>query len=478
MDSSSGGDSKSAARTPRARSRRSRLLFEKRIALFAILAALPGIAFGTILIWTQPWTRDVRFALTALEFFLWLVLTLALLDQVVRPLQTLANVVGALREEDYSFRARGAVANDALGELALEINALADILTEQRIQTIEATALLRRVVDEIDAPLFTFDPDHILRLVNAAGERLLQQPSARLLGKTAAELELNACFEARNEALVALPYSTPNARWMVRQSSFRQNGVPHKLIVLSDVSRALREEERSAWQRLIRVLGHELNNSLAPIISIAGSLASRLPLPQLPEEQNADFQRGLNIIESRTASLHRFLQSYRRLAQMPSPALQPVELRQLMERVAVLETRLKVEIVAGSDRVLMIDPDLIEQMLINLVRNGVDAALEQAQSAHAGPEPAAPRVSMRWEQYDRKVALIVEDNGIGLLNPSNAFVPFYTTKPGGSGIGLVLSQQIAEAHGGSIELGNRRDTRGCIVKVLLPSRSSPRPLPS
>jgi nitrogen fixation/metabolism regulation signal transduction histidine kinase len=442
--------------------------------LFAVLAALPGIAFGTILLWTQPWTRDVKIALTALEFFLWLVLTLALLDQIVRPLQTLTNVVGALREEDYSFRARGAVANDALGELALEINALADILTEQRIQTIEATALLRRVVDEIDAPLFTFDPDHILRLVNAAGERLLQQPSARLLGKTAAELELDTCFEARNETLVALPYSTPNARWMVRQSSFRQNGVPHKLIVLSDVSRALREEERSAWQRLIRVLGHELNNSLAPIISIAGSLASRLPLPQLPEEQNADFQRGLNIIESRTASLHRFLQSYRRLAQMPSPTLRPVELRPLLERVAVLETRLAVEIVPGSERVLMIDPDLIEQMLINLVRNAVDAALEQAQSAQADSETAAPKVSMRWEQYDRKLALIVEDNGIGLLNPSNAFVPFYTTKPGGSGIGLVLSQQIAEAHGGSIELANRRDTRGCTVKVLLPYRPPPK----
>ncbi len=414
----------------------------------------------------------MKITLTVVEFFLWLVLTLALLDQIVRPLQTLTNVVGALREEDYSFRARGAVANDALGELALEINALADILTEQRIQTIEATALLRRVVDEIDAPLFTFDPDHILRLVNAAGERLLQQPSARLLGKTADELELNACFEARNETLVALPYSTPNARWMVRQSTFRQNGVPHKLIVLSDVSRALREEERSAWQRLIRVLGHELNNSLAPIISIAGSLASRLPLPQLPEEQNADFQRGLNIIESRTASLHRFLQSYRRLAQMPSPTLQPIELRPLIERVAVLETRLNVEIMPGPERVLMIDPDLIEQMMINLVRNAVDASLEQAQSAHSGPEPPAPRVSIRWEQYDRTMALIVEDNGIGLLNPSNAFVPFYTTKPGGSGIGLVLSQQIAEAHGGSIELANRRDTRGCVVKVLLPYRAS------
>src|SRR5271169_4634057 len=419
MESSSGGEpkpqTKPATRTRHVRFRASRLLFEKRIAFFAVLAALPGIAFGTILIWTHPWARDVKITLTILEFFLWLVLTLALLDQIVRPLQTLPNVVGALREEDYSFRARGAVANDALGELALEINALADILTEQRTQTVEATALLRRVVDEIDAPLFTFDPEHILRLVNAAGERLLQQPSTRLLGETAADLELNACFEARNETLVALPYSTPNARWMVRQSSFSQNGVPHKLIVLSDVSRALREEERSAWQRLIRVLGHELNNSLAPIISIAGSLASRLPLPQLPEAQNTDFQRGLNIIESRTAALHRFLQSYRRLAQMPSPTLQPVELRTLIERVAVLETRLPVEIVTGKNLTLMLDPDLIEQMLINLVRNAVDAALEQAQ---AGSQPADPKVSIRWgEQFDRKVALMVEDNGIGLLNP-------------------------------------------------------------
>src|SRR6202000_909093 len=149
-------------------------------------------------------TRDVKISFTVREVFRWLVLTLALLDQIVRPLQTLTNVVGALREEDYSFRARGAAPNDAMGELALEINALADILTEQRLQSIEATALLRRVVEEIDAPLLTFAPHHVLRLMNAAGKRLLQQPAARLLGKTATELELNACFDAQNETLVAL----------------------------------------------------------------------------------------------------------------------------------------------------------------------------------------------------------------------------------------------------------------------------------
>jgi two-component system nitrogen regulation sensor histidine kinase NtrY len=466
MDSSSGSGYRQRDRGAREHFRRHRLLYERRIAIFAILAALPGVIIATSLIWTHAWSRDVKIALTLLEFFLWFVLTLTLLEQIVRPLQTLSNVVSALREEDYSFRAREANPNDSLGELSLEINTLADILTEQRIQTIETTALLRRVVDEIDVPIFTFDPDQMLRLVNAAGERLLQQPSARMLGRTANELGLIACFEAPNATLVSLPYSTPNARWMVRKRSFRQSGVPHTLIVLSDVSRALREEERSAWQRLIRVLGHELNNSLAPIMSIAGSLASRLPQLDLPEGVKSDYQRGLDIIESRTGALHRFLQSYRRLATMPSPRLQSVDLHPLAERVAVLETRLPVRIEPGSDVVLMIDPDLIEQMLINLIRNAVDSALEQAQTAGG----AEPEVALRWRKDDSSVALMVEDNGIGLLNPSNAFVPFYTTKQGGSGIGLVLSQQIAEAHGGTIELANRKDTRGCIVTVQLPNR--------
>ena len=466
MDSSSGSGYRQRGRGSE-QFRRHRLLYERRIAIFAVLAALTGVVIATIMIWTHAWSRDVKIALTLLEFFLWFILTLTLLEQIVRPLQTLSNVVSALREEDYSFRAREANPNDSLGELSLEINTLADILTEQRIQTIETTALLRRVVDEIDAPIFTFDPEQKLRLVNAAGERLLQQPSARMLGRTASELGLDKCFEARNASLVSLQYSAPNARWMVRKRSFRQNGVPHTLIVLSDVSRALREEERSAWQRLIRVLGHELNNSLAPIMSIAGSLATRLPQLDLPEAVKSDYQRGLDIIESRTGALHRFLQSYRRLATMPSPKLQSVELRPLAERVAILETRLPVRIESGPDAVLAIDPDLIEQMLINLIRNAVDSALEQAQATQGGE----PEVVLRWRRDDGNVSLMVQDNGIGLLNPSNAFVPFYTTKQGGSGIGLVLSQQIAEAHGGTIELANRKDSRGCVVTVQLPNRA-------
>ena len=276
--------------------KRVRLLYERRISLFAFFVALPGMVLSAVFIWLQPWLLESRLALIFVELFVWWLLAMALQEQTTRPLQTLANVIAALREEDYSFRARGAATDDALGELSLEVNALADLLAEQRIRAIEATALLRRVVEEIEVPLFTFDPDQILRLVNSAGERLLQQPSVRLLGRTAKEIGLEKCLAVENETLVPLTFQAPNARWLVRRSSFRQRGVPHTLIVLSDVSRALREEERGAWQRLIRVLGHELNNSLTPIKSIAGSLHAQLSQPVLTPDAREDFQRGLAII--------------------------------------------------------------------------------------------------------------------------------------------------------------------------------------
>jgi two-component system, NtrC family, nitrogen regulation sensor histidine kinase NtrY len=480
MASSSRGSPSPGAR--KSSRKRVRLLYERRINLFSLLVALPGMIASGILIWLQPWSAESKWALVLAELFVWWLLAMALQEQTTRPLQTLANVIAALREEDYSFRARGAAADDALGELSLEVNALADLLSDQRIHAIEATALLRRVVEEIDVPLFTFDPDRILRLVNSAGERLLQQPSVRLLGRTAEEIGLAACLAAESETLVPLAFHNPNARWLVRRSSFRQRGVPHSLIVLSDVSRALREEERSAWQRLIRVLGHELNNSLTPIKSIAGSLSTQVANAVADSVHRQDFERGLAIIETRADNLNRFLQAYRQLAQMPPPTLRKTSLLPLVERVAGLETRLRVLVAPGPPTELEVDPEQLEQMLINLLRNAVEATLERGHPTDPSgndriasmPASGTP-VVMAWDISQQDLTLTIEDSGPGLLNPSNTFVPFYTTKPAGSGIGLVLSRQIAEAHGGSIELVNRPDKRGCRATVILP-RARPVPL--
>ena len=473
MGSSPQGTPHPGARKPP--KKRVRLLYERRIGLFAFLVALPGLVVGGIFIWQQSWTLESKFALMFAVLFVWWLLAMALQEQTTRPLQTLSNVISALREEDYSFRARGAATDDALGELSLEVNALADLLADQRIRAIEAAALLRRVVEEIEVPLFTFDPDQTLRLVNSAGERLLQQPSVRLLGRTAREIGLAACMEAESETVVPLPFQGPNARWLVRRSSFRQKGVPHTLIVLSDVSRALREEERGAWQRLIRVLGHELNNSLTPIKSIAGTLRAQISHARTEAGPTEDFERGLSIIETRADSLNRFLQAYRRLAQMPPPIVRKTLIAPIVQRVAALEAKLPVQVLPSPPVELMVDPDLLEQMLINLTRNAVEAALEPRHPvpAHNGAASASsrngePRVVVRWELTEKDLVLTIEDNGPGLGNPANVFVPFYTTKPAGSGIGLVLSRQIAEAHGGSIELSNRADQQGCQARVMLP----------
>ena len=448
--------------------------FERSVFLFSLLLVLPGLLISAILIWLQPWSLESKLLLVGAEVLVCLLIGAALREHIIRPLQTLANVVGALREEDYSFRARLAVREDALGELSLEVNALADLLAQHRTGAIEATALLQRVVEEVDIPIFAFDLAHKLRLVNSAGAKLFQQSSSQLLGKTAAELSLQSALSSENETLVDLHFSR-DARWLVRRSSFRQQGVPHTLVVLSDVSRALREEERRAWQRLIRVIGHELNNSLAPIKSIAGSLNARLSEMSIEPGQREDFERGLGIIETRAASLNRFLQAYRQLAQMPPPSFRECSMAALVKRVAALETRVDVAVMPGPDITLIADSDQLEQMLINLLRNAADAALEPAGPQHDSSLPtkdSGPQITLRWKLEEKDVVLTIEDNGPGLMNPGNVFVPFYTTKPQGSGIGLVLSRQICEAHGGRLELSNRIEGSGCSVRVILPMKES------
>jgi two-component system nitrogen regulation sensor histidine kinase NtrY len=442
--------------------RKRRRVYERRIRVFSLLLAAPGLVTALVLTFQLHWSKDAKWTLAIGLMFAFLVFEAVLHDHVIRPLQTLTNVISSLREDDYSFRARGAVPNDALGELAIEINTLADTLSEQKTHAVEATELLKRVLEEINTPLFTFDPNGKLKLVNSAGSRLLQQSKDEVLGRTADEIGL-APYLQGDPAQTSVSPLNPSARWLVRRTSFREKGVPHTLILLSDVSRALREEERSAWQRLIRVLGHELNNSLTPIKSIAGTLLLRLRAMELDTGEQADFEKGLGIIESRSASLNRFLQAYRQLAQMPSPRLQPVQIRSVIERTAELETRVRVCVDAGPDVTVSADPDQMEHLLINLVRNAVEA------TQHAGqPESDEAPVAIRWELNSHSLQIHVLDTGPGLLNPENAFVPFYTTKEGGSGIGLVLCRQIIEAHGGSIQLLNRRDRTGCVATVSVP----------
>jgi len=437
-----------------------KLQFEKRITFLSLSAGFPAVATVIVLLWYHGYTPRVQWTVDLFLVIFWLSVAFNLKQRIVRPLQTLSNILAALREGDYSIRGRRATTGDALGEVMLEVNDLGQTLREQRIGALEATALLRTVMAEIDVAVFAFDGDQRLQLVNRAGERLLAQPATRLLGRTSTELGLVACFigdGTDDSHTMQMVFPGAFGRWDVRRSTFRESGAQHQLLVLTDLSKTLREEERNAWQRLLRVLGHELNNSLAPIKSVAGSLADLIANERTPSEWNEDMRNGLQVISSRADSLARFIESYSKLARLPQPQFEPVSLGPIIRSVVSLETRLHVNVSPGPEIVIKGDEVQLEQLLINLVRNAVDASLE-----------TNGQVNISWKQISGQVEVRVSDEGPGLANTANLFVPFFTTKAEGSGIGLVLSRQIAEAHGGTLTLANCSDHRGCDAVLRLP----------
>lgn len=420
---------------------------------------MPGVGLSLALLWLGAFEPRLQWTLTVLLLGAWVAATVALREQVVRPLGTLANMLAALREGDFSIRARVTDGSDPLSLAFLEVNALEEILRNQRLGAVEATETLRKVLEEIDVAVFAFDPDETLRIVNRTAEQLLAQPADRLIGKTATELRLDDALTGVAPRTLEVSFPGGTGRWELRRSVVRQEGYPLQLIALSDLSRALREEERQAWKRIIRVLSHEINNSLAPIKSISGSLQSMLSRSDLPEDIGEDVERGLAVVQSRAESLGRFMASYAKLARLPKPELTEVDVRTLVQGIADLEQRVPIVVRHGPDVVVQADPDQLEQALINLIRNAVDATLE-AEGSH---------VTLGWTVHqDGRIHLLVEDEGPGLADTGNLFVPFYTTKQGGSGIGLVLSRQIAEGHGGSLELENRDDGRGARARLVLP----------
>ncbi|HEV8375728.1 MAG TPA: ATP-binding protein, partial [Candidatus Polarisedimenticolia bacterium] len=413
--------------------------FEGRILGLALLTGCFGTIAALALVWTGDFTPKVQWTLTTFLGILWLSFAFHLRQRIVMPLQTLSNLLAALREEDFSIRARGARRGDALGDVMIEVNALAETLHHERLGALEAGALLRKIMLEIDVAVFAFDPEGRVRLANRAAEKLLAQPAERLIGRSASELGLEECLTEDSPGTFERSFPGGSGRWEARRSLFRQGGLPLQMLVITDLSRALREEERQAWQRLIRVLGHELNNSLAPIQSIAGSLVNLMDRRPAPADRDEDLKRGLAVIAARSEALNRFMDGYARLARLPRPVLRSVDLGALIRRVAGLEIRKIVSVDPGPDMMVRADADQLEQLLINLVRNAVDAALETGGAVRVG-----------WGRNGDHFDLWVEDEGPGLSNTSNLFVPFFTTKAGGSGIGLVLSRQIAEAHRGTL----------------------------
>jgi nitrogen fixation/metabolism regulation signal transduction histidine kinase len=436
----------------------------RTVRRLAWLAALPGLLATALLLWLGDVSSKGVITVAVFVGAGWLFFHVALMEAVFRPMQAASNMLSALREGDYSLKPRDADPEDPLGQIMLEVGELTTTLRKNRLGVVEANLLLRQVMEEIDVGVMTFDSRRVLRLVNPAAEALLASTGESLVGQPvevlpeAVGLMLDPAFDGE----VQLP-GRPG-RWGWRTGSFRAQGEPHTLLMVTDLSRRLRDEERQAWKRLIRVMGHEINNSLAPIKSIAGSMRGILRRDPLPDDWQQDLSDGLTVIEERTQALATFIEAYASIARLPPPRLQPTDLAGVVHRVTTLHPgeHCPVRTEAGPDATLQADEGQLEQLLINLLKNACEAA---AQTEGA--------VSIRWTTELDWLRLDIEDEGPGIANPDNLFVPFFSTKPGGSGIGLTLSRQIAEAHGGNLELVNRSDRSGARATLRLPlARSS------
>jgi nitrogen fixation/metabolism regulation signal transduction histidine kinase len=429
----------------------------RRIRWLVFLTGLPATLCALYLLYQSPWSALSKVTLAIFLVLWWLGLAASILGRLAFSLRTLSNLILGLNEGDFSFRGHTTRETGAYGQIVTEINRLTENLMTQRLGALEATTLLRKVMTEIDAAVFTFDESERLRLVNRAGERLLDKPAEQIIGRAASDLGLGECLKGEAHRTLEWSFPETSGRWGLSRSVFREEGRGHQLLVLSNLSTALREEERAAWQRLLRVLGHELNNSLAPIRSIADNLQRRMVEPDPGNDWREDATEGIRVIAARAEALSRFMEAYSRLARLPKPTFSSVEVEPLVARAASLEPRIPVEVVPGPSLRIRVDEGQIEQVLINLLKNAADAVRETG-----GP------VRIGWRNRKKTVEITVEDGGTGLSGTDNLFVPFFTTKPGGSGIGLALSRQIAEAHSGELTLENRTDARGCIARLVLP----------
>jgi signal transduction histidine kinase len=311
-------------------------------------------------------------------------------------------------------------------------------------------------VSQINVAIVVCDSRDCIRLVNRLAAMLLGSSAERLVGVDFGDTVLAQLPADTEPRLIDFRFPGAAGRWQVSQHNYRHQGKTSRILFIADLMQVLSDEEIAAWQRLIRVISHEVNNSLTPITSLCQTLTTILAKPDAASYAD-DVRKSLRVIADRATGLREFIGIYARMARLPDPVKRPFPVAELADKLRRFFAGQPLEIAPFPDVTLHGDPVHLEQALINLVKNGLEA------------NPAdAPPIVLSCHVEAGLCEFRVVDHGAGISNPENLFVPFYTTKSEGAGIGLVLCRQIAARHQGHVSLANRSDGRGAVATLILP----------
>lgn len=433
-----------------------RMSFERKLVLTLLGLTVPAVLL--LLVALIYYSASIYLvALLGLGFSLGIAVGVAsIYHKITWQYRTLSNLLEAISAEDFSLRGRRANTGGALAELMAQINALADTLFEQRLKSEETQLLLRKLINQIDVAIIAVDDDGEIHFANPEAGELLRQDAETLAGQSLQAVGAEQLLDSAPDTALSLELPSGTGVYRVQRDSFRESGINYQLIFISDVRHLLRQQERAVWKNLIRVLSHEINNSLTPIRSIAQTLSRSTGTLDLPETAATNLQQGFDIIGERSGRLQQFISAYRELSHLPDPRVETVATVGFFQRICSLFPEHQIVLKMECNESARFDPAQMEQVLINLLKNAVEA----------GDKNSEVELEVLSSRGELKIA--VRDRGCGISSTDNLFTPFFSTKEGGSGIGLVLSRQIIEAHGGELSLHNRSDGLGAVAQIVLP----------
>jgi nitrogen fixation/metabolism regulation signal transduction histidine kinase len=419
-----------------------------------IVVAVSSVQLST---WWQPWAAIGLPCVLVGAACLWIIQRILAPNRAL--FRALAGTVASYRDGDFSFGVRWDGGGD-LGELVNAHNALGDALREQRLALVQRELLLDTMVQNTPVAMILVDPAQRIVLGNLAARKLLGD-GKRLEGHHFddilghADPAVQDAFARGGDGMFSVGSEDDEDIYHLSRRNFRLNGRVHALILLRQLTAELRRQEVQTWKKVIRVISHELNNSLAPIASLAHSGAELLR-----REQYERLPSALATIEERARHLEGFIRDYARFAKLPAPRLAPVEWSRFIEQL-----RSQVEFSADlqpADGIARIDAAQLEQTLINLLKNAHES----------GSSPGEVRLTVRKLPQSWRIEVLDRGSGMNAAVLANALLPFYSTKRHGTGLGLALAREIAEAHGGRIALLNR-EGGGLCVALHLPADPAP-----